>query len=483
MTSMEAAHASIADIKKGLIAKEFTATELMKHFLERIEKHNPELNAFLGVYDDALEKAKKYDAGEVDVSLPLAGIPIAIKDNLLVKGKRVSAASKILENYDAVYTATAMKKLEDAGAILIGRTNLDEFAMGGSTENSAYGVTKNPWDTTRVSGGSSGGSAVAVAADLATAGIGTDTGGSIRQPSSFCGCVGFKPTYGTVSRYGAIAMGSSLDQIGPITKSVADAALIVDVMAGVDVHDATTSNKQQESILGTFKNFQLKGKKIGLPKEYFSEKLDERIKDRINEVVSGLESQGAVIEEVSLPLTDYCLAVYYILMPAEVSSNLGRYDGIRYGMSDRREKSLESTYLNTRTKGFGDEVRRRLMIGTYVLSSGYYDAFYGRAQKVRQMIIKEFNDVLSTVDFIVTPTAPSTAFTVNSKSDPIEMYLQDVFTVSANVAGLPAVSLPAGTIDGLPIGMQVLGKQFDDGNVLGLAEMLEKEAKFERLSL
>lgn len=476
-------HATISEIRAKLSSKEITAESLVKEYLDRIESHNNDLNAFLGTYDDAIEKAKAFDAGESDTSKPLAGIPIAIKDNLLVKGKKVTAASKILGDYEAVYTATAMKKLEDAGAILIGRTNCDEFAMGGSTENSAFGVVKNPWDTKRVPGGSSGGSAAAVAADLCTVAIGTDTGGSIRQPSSFSGCVGYKPTYGTVSRYGAIAMGSTLDQIGPITKSVADAALVADVMAGVDENDATTSSRQPESILKVFEGFDIKGKKIGLPKEYFSEKLDSKIADNIKEIVKALESKGASIEEVSLPLTEYCLAVYYIIMPAEASSNLGRFDGIRFGKSDRDGGTLDSIYLNTRTKYFGDEVRRRLMIGTYVLSSGYYDAFYGRAQKVRQMITKEFNDVFAEVDLLVTPTAPTTAFEIGSKSDPIDMYLQDVFTVSANVAGIPGISIPAGLIDGLPFGIQVLGKQFDDGNVLGLAQTLEEEIGFERLEL
>lgn len=480
---MTNAHATISEVKERLTSKEITAEALVKEYFDRIKKHNKDFNAFLGTYDDALDKAKAYDAGEVDTVKPLAGIPIAIKDNLLVKGKRATASSKILENYDAVYTATAMKKLEDAGAILIGRTNCDEFAMGGSTENSAYGVTKNPWDTSRVAGGSSGGSVAAVTADLCTAAIGSDTGGSIRQPSSFCGCIGYKPTYGTVSRYGAMAMGSSLDQIGPLTKSVADAALIADVMAGVDDNDATTSAKQPESILAEFEKFDVKGKKIGLPKEYFSEKLDSNITDNIKKIVQKLEAKGAIIEEVSLPLTDFCLAVYYIIMPAEASSNLGRYDGIRYGISHRSGGTLESIYSNTRTKGFGDEVRRRLMIGTYVLSSGYYDAFYGRAQKVRQMIKKEFQDVFEKVDLMVTPTAPTPAFKIGSKSDPIDMYLQDIFTVSANVAGIPAISIPAGIVDGLPVGLQVLGKQFDDGSVLGLAETLENEIQFERLKL
>lgn len=480
---MTNAHSTINEVKEKLSKKEITAESLVQEYFDRIEKHNKDLNAFLGTYDDAIQKAKAFDNGVSDTSRPLAGIPIAIKDNLLVKGKRVSAASKILENYEAVYTATSMKKLEEAGAIFIGRTNCDEFAMGGSTENSAYGVVKNPWDTTRVSGGSSGGSAAAVTADLCTAAIGTDTGGSIRQPASFSGCVGYKPTYGTVSRYGAIAMGSSLDQIGPITKSVADAALIADVMAGVDVNDATTSAKQPESILEAFKNFEVKGKKIGLPKEYFSDKLDSKLASSIKETVKLLEKKGATIEDVSLPFTDFCLAVYYIIMPAEASSNLGRYDGIRFGKSDRSGGTLDSVYLNTRTKYFGDEVRRRLMIGTYVLSSGYYDAFYGRAQKVRQMIKKEFNDMFLKVDLLVTPTAPTTAFKIGSKSDPIDMYLQDIFTVSANVAGIPGISIPAGLMDGLPFGIQVLGKQFDDGNVLGLAQALEKEIGFERLEL
>jgi aspartyl-tRNA(Asn)/glutamyl-tRNA(Gln) amidotransferase subunit A len=477
---MDITHSTISQTREKLDKKEITAEALVNEFIKRIEQHNGDLNAFLGTYDDALEKAKTYDKGKSKG--PLAGIPIAIKDNLLVKGKKVTAASKILGDYTAVYTATAMQKLEDAGAILIGRTNCDEFAMGTSTENSAFGATKNPWDTTRVSGGSSGGSAAAVVADMCAAAIGTDTGGSVRQPSSFSGCVGYKPTYGTISRHGAIAMGSTLDQIGPLTKSVGDAALLADVMSGTDPYDATTSDKQPESILKAFNDFDIKGKKIGLPKEYFSEALNPEIATRIKEVVDTLKNKGVTIKEVSLPLTEYCLAVYYIIMPAEASSNLGRYDGIRFGMSDRKGGSLDSLYTKTRTKGFGEEVRRRLMIGTYVLSSGYYDAFYARAQKVRQMIQKEFEDVYSDVDLLITPTAPTPAFKLGENSDPVDMYLQDIFTVSANVAGLPAVSIPAGTVEGLPIGMQVLGKQFADGDVLGLAGVLEKEVVFERLA-
>ena len=464
---------SIAEAHKSLIKKEFLCSELTLAYLDKIKKENDELNDFLNLTEKlALEQAKKVDdkiAGGEKIG-QLEGIPTAIKDNILVEGYKTTAGSKILENYTAPYDATVIEKLKKAGAIIIGKTNLDEFAMGASTENSAFGPTKNPYDISRVPGGSSGGSAVAVAVNHCLAAFGSDTGGSIRQPASFCGVVGFKPSYGMVSRHGLIAMASSLDQIGLLTKTVEDAKLIFNVIKGQDSLDSTTIDNTKYKI----RSVRSKNLKIGIPKEYFGEGIDIKVKELVEQAIKNFEKIGE-IKEVSLPYAEYALAVYYIIMPAEVSANLARYDGIKYGLS--KSQNLLDLYLKTRAQGFGDEVRRRIILGTYVLSTGYYEAYYGKAQKVRALIKKEFEKVFSTsaggVDILLTPTAPTAAFKIGEKKDPLSMYLSDIYTVPASLAGLPAISIPCGTIDNLPVGLQIIGPQFQDDLLLEVAGMYE----------
>ena len=454
-----------------------------------IKKENKEINDFLEITEKlALDQAQKIDdkieRGEKIEGIE--GIPIAIKDNILVEDYKCTAGSKILENYQTPYDSTVVKKLKDAGAIIIGKTNLDEFAMGSSTENSAFGVVKNPLDKTRVPGGSSGGSAAAVAASHCLGALGSDTGGSVRQPASFCGIVGFKPSYGRVSRYGLIAMASSLDQIGTFGKTTADAKLIFDVIKGKDKFDSTTiENSTQNSKLKIMPTGrQAKNLRIGVPKEYFGQGIDKKIKEKIQKAIKKFEKMGAKIKEISLPSTEYALAVYYIIMPAEISANLARFDGIKYGLSagnlpaGRQGKNLLENYLKTRAEGFGDEPRRRIMLGTYVLSAGYRDAYYNKAQKVRALIKKEFDAVFHDVDVILTPTTPTTAFKIGEKKDPLSMYLSDIYTTPASLAGLPAISVPCGEVDGLPVGLQIIGPQFYDEFVFEIANSFEHHNSF-----
>ncbi len=444
---------TIAKAREDLKQKKYTAVELAQRYLDRIAEKDSDINAYLEVYDDVLEQAKRaqerIDAGE---DAPLLGIPLAIKDNILIKGRIASSASKILEDYTAVYDATAIKKLKEAGAVFLGRTNMDEFAMGGSTENSAYGPTKNPHDASRVPGGSSGGSAAAVASNQALASIGSDTGGSIRQPASFCGCVGLKPTYGRVSRYGLMAMGSSLDQIGPIAQTVGDAEILYNVLKGQDPRDATSIAEDTYSC-------SKKPKIVGVPVEVMNIKgLDEDVRNNFNESVEKLRAKGYEIKEISLKDMLNSLATYYVIMPAEVSSNMARFDGVKYGARSEGD-SLHEVYTKTRAEGLGAEVKRRIMLGTYVLSTGYYDAYYGKALAVRRLIQKEFEEAFESVDIIALPTTPSPAFKLGEKSqDPVQMYLEDIFTVPANIAGIPALSVPSGKIDGLPLGLQLMAK-------------------------
>lgn len=458
---------NIKEAHSGLIKKEYSCNELIRFYLDKIKKENAELNDFLNLTEKlALEQAKKVDDKIADGEKigQLEGAPVAIKDNILVEGHKTTAGSKILENYTATYDATVIEKLKKAGAIIIGKTNLDEFAMGASTENSAFGPTKNPADISRVPGGSSGGSAVAVAANHCLAALGSDTGGSIRQPASFCGVVGFKPSYGMVSRYGLIAMASSLDQIGPLTKTVDDAKLIFNVIKGKDKLDSTTVDNSKFKVRSSkFRNLH-----IGIPREYFEEGIDKKVKEKIEKAIKNFEKIGAKIEEINLPHTKYALAVYYIIVPAEVSANLARYDGIKYGYSASSERLLDN-YLKTRAKGFGYEARRRIILGTYALSSGYYEAYYGKAQKVRAIIKKEFEEIFKKVDILLTPTAPTAAFKIGEKKDPLSMYLSDIYTVPASLAGLPAISMPCDTIDNLPIGLQIIGPQFQDDLLLEVA--------------
>jgi len=444
---------TISKARKSLDAKEFTALELASVYLDEIKNRNAELNVYLEVYDDVLEQAKEADKRiEAGESTPLLGIPLAIKDNILINGKKVTAASKILKGYIAPYDATAISKLKTQGAVFLGRVNMDEFAMGGSTENSAFGVTKNPVDTTRVAGGSSGGSAVAVAAHLALGALGSDTGGSVRQPAAFCGVVGFKPTYGSISRHGLMAMGSSLDIIGPITQSVTDAEILFDAMKGVDVYDGTSVDERVYPVVADKTALT-----IGVPWDLLNQEgITEEVKENFKQSVEKFKSLGYTITDISLPHIGLSLAVYYILMPAEVSSNLTRFDGVKYGLHVDGKDLLED-YMKTRGEGFGVEVRRRILLGTYVLSAGYYDSFYGKAQIVRSLIQEEFKDAFKSVDLVLTPTTPAPAWNIGEKEDPLSAYLADIFTVTANIVGIPAISLPSGvTKENLPLGIQLM---------------------------
>ena len=459
--------------------REVSSVELTKEFLKDIREKDEDIHAFLSLAEEeAIEQAKKVDERIAKGELVeiLAGIPAAIKDNILIRGAKATAASKILENYIAPYDATVIKKLKEEEAVFIGKTNMDEFAMGSSTENSGFGPTKNPVDLKRVPGGSSGGSAAAVKAGFCVYSLGSDTGGSIRQPASFCGVVGFKPSYGAVSRHGLIAMASSLDQIGPITKNVDDAAIIFEAIRGGDELDSTSVHREWED----FSNpIDIEEIKIGVPREYFTHGLDKDIEKNIRAVIAKLEKEGVKIKEISLPYSEWALAAYYIIMPAEVSANLARFDGMKYGFSEIKNSKLKiqnllDVYLKSRGEGFGDEVRRRIMLGTYILSAGYYDAYYKKAQKVRRLIKAEFDNVFKSVDIILTPTTPSTAFKFGEKtSDPLSMYLADIYTVSVNLAGAPAISLPCGEANGLPVGLQLIGKNFEDVKLLQIAKLIE----------
>ncbi len=453
--------------------KETTPTKVVEQALAVIAAKDEETQAFLEVLQDhALKEAAKatalYEKGEA--TAPLQGVPFALKNNILKAGIKTTAGSKILENYTATYTATVVGRLEEAGAICIGTTNLDEFAMGSSTENSAFQVTKNPADSTRVPGGSSGGSAAAVAMGAVPFAIGTDTGGSIRQPASYCGVYGYKPTYGAVSRYGLMAMGSSLDQAGPFARSAADVALVHTIMAGVDPYDATTiadDTYEQVEEKTTYT--------IGVPRHMLKQGVDEDVLEQFEGYIKTLEDLGHTVVDIELPLFEQGLAAYYIVMPAEVSSNLARYDGIRYGLSESGETLLD-VYKNTRAKGFGAEVKRRILLGTYVLSSGYYDAYYGKAEALRHLMREELAAQFKKVDLIMTPTAPTPAFKIGEKSDPLSMYAQDIFTVPVNLAGIPAMSIPALTVlrDGkkLPCGIQCMAAHAGDGRLLAFSESI-----------
>lgn len=480
----------IRELHEKLKKKEITALALAEEYLGVIAEKDGELGAFLTVLGDEARKAavlvdEKIARGE-EIDL-LEGIPGAIKDNMCMTGTRTTAASKILDNYIAPYDATAVRKLKETGAVVLGKTNMDEFAMGSSTESSAYRKTRNPIDPERVPGGSSGGSAAAVASGEAVFALGSDTGGSIRQPASFCGVVGLKPTYGRVSRSGLLAMASSLDQIGPFTRTVEDAAIVFSRIAGYDPKDVTTAESEGKRF-EDFLTGDIRGLKIGLPKEYFSESLDARVRSVADAAIAKFESLGAEIVEISLPHARYALSTYYIIMPSEVSSNLARFDGIRYGLhvDDRAERipgsgTLLETYLDSRAYGFGEEVKRRIMLGTYALSAGYYDAYYKKAQSVRELIRKDFADAFDLVDLIFSPTAPEPAFRFGAKTDdPLKMYLSDIYTVTANLAGVPAVSFPIGTVEEegrqLPVGGQLMGKWFDEETVLRAADTYEKNA-------
>ncbi|HCA67360.1 MAG: Glutamyl-tRNA(Gln) amidotransferase subunit A [Parcubacteria group bacterium GW2011_GWF2_44_17] len=469
----------IRHLHNKLISKEFSATELTKQYLERIEKFDQKICAFLTVTaKSALDQARAVDekiaCGE-KIGL-LAGLPAAIKDNIATRGVKTTAASRILENYVPPFDATVIELLRARDFVMLGKTNLDEFAHGSSTENSAFWTTRNPWDLTRVPGGSSGGSAAAVVSGMAVYALGTDTGGSIRQPASYCGLVGLKPTYGLCSRYGLIAMTSSTDVPGFLTKRVEDAAYLLSALAGRDPKDATTLSCDSRDYLKAIAEPRLNGVRIGIPKEYFIEGLNKEVLNAVKGAVRILEKEGAIVKEISLPHSQYGIAVYYIVTPSEVSSNLGRFDGIRYGFSKHSDaEDLIDVYYKSRGAGFGQEAKRRIMIGTYALSSGYYDAYYKKAQKVRTLIIDDFKRAFREVDVIITPTAPDVAFKIGSKeNDPLAMYLEDIFSVPVSLAGLPAISIPCGfNHENLPIGMQIIGPQLGETILLKVAAYYE----------
>jgi len=460
-----------------VMRKEVSAMDIVSAFIERIEQFDPKLHCFLTpLADAAIEQARQFDQGTLDTGLsPLAAIPLAIKDVICMQGVRTTCGSRILENFIPPYDATVTDHLKKAGAIFLGKTNMDEFAMGSSTENSAYQPTRNPWDLNRVPGGSSGGSAAAVAADLCAGSLGTDTGGSIRQPASFCGVVGLKPTYGRVSRFGLVAFASSLDQIGPITKDVEDAALLLHVIAGHDGRDSTSVDQPVPDYREALKE-SIKGLRLGIPKEYFVEGMHPDVATTVQKAIQTCQDLGAEILEVSLPHTEYGVAAYYIIAPAEASSNLARYDGVKYGLRVSDAKDLISMYRRSRSQGFGPEVKRRIMLGTYVLSAGYYDAYYKKASQVRTLIRQDFLEAFAQCDALLAPVAPIPAFKIGEKADdPLQMYLSDVLTLPASLAGIPGISVPCGfSSDQLPIGLQILGPHFREDLILRIAYQFEQ---------
>lgn len=473
--AIELGELTCAGTARRVAAGDLSAAELIDATLDMIMAHNEELGAFLAVYgNEARQRARQIDGDNHLRGQPLAGVPIALKDNLCVAGRQTTAGSRILEPFSPPFTATAIERLESAGAVLIGKTNLDEFAMGSSTENSAFRKTTNPWDVSRVPGGSSGGSAAAVASGMVAGALGSDTGGSIRQPAAFCGVVGLKPTYGRVSRYGLVAFASSLDQIGPLTRTVEDAALILSVIAGTDNKDSTTLpdpvpafHNDLESEAGNLK--------IGVPEAWLGTGVDPDIKREISAVLAELEAAGAQLRPIALPYEEFAIPTYYVIATAEASSNLARYDGVRYGFRADND-DLAGMYANTRSGGFGNEVKRRILLGTFVLSAGYYDAYYGRAQCIRTLLCDDFKRAFADVDVLVGPTTPSTAFAIGEKADnPLEMYLSDVFTVTANLAGLPGISVPCGRDDtGLPVGLQIIGPALGEAKILKAARLIEQ---------
>lgn len=475
---------TIHEAASGLRAKKFSSVELTKACLEQIKNLEPKLHSFtLVTEEEALRQAQKADLdfSQGNVKNPLHGIPAALKDVFCTEGVRTTACSNILKNFVPPYDATCVKKLKAAGMVLLGKTNTDEFTCGGSTETSCFGPTKNPWDPSRVSGGSSGGSAAAVSADECIYALGTDTGGSIRQPAGFCGITGLKVTYGRVSRFGVISMASSLDTIGPMAKDVEDIALIMNVIAGRDLYDSTTPDQPVPDYYchcepaAEGEAISMKGLKIGLPKEYFIPGMDPEVEASVRDAVAEFKKLGAEIREISLPHSKYGLAVYYIICPSEVSANMARYDGIRFGPGPSSSDDLYNYYLRARGEGFGDEMKRRIMIGTYALSSGYYEAYYLKAQKVRTLVKQDFEKAFEKVDVIITPTAPTPAFKIGQNTaDPVKMYLEDIFTVSINIAGVPALALPCGySKSGLPIGMQIIGPQFGEERLLKVGAIFQ----------
>ena len=479
---MEITDLTVHELQEKLKNKELTSAEITRAYVEKIQENESKVDAFVTTLtDEAIAKAEEIDKKreKEEIKGDLAGIPIGIKDNICTKGIKTTCSSRMLENFVSPYDATVMDKINGENMINLGKLNMDEFAMGGSTETSYFKKTKNPWDLTKVPGGSSGGSAAAVASNMVPWALGSDTGGSIRQPSSFCGTVGLKPTYGLVSRYGLVAFASSLDQIGPITKDVKDSAILLNLIAGHDEKDTTSVEIEKKDYVKALKN-DVKGLKIAVPKEFYGEGINEEVKVSLEQAIEKYRELGAKVEEISLDIAKYALATYYIIACAEASSNLGRFDGIRYTYRTKEFNNLKEIYKKSRSEGFGAEVKRRIILGTYVLSSGYYDAYYKKAQQVRTLVTNEFNKAFEKYDVILTPTSPTVAFGIGEKSEnPLEMYLADICTVSVNIAGLPGISIPCGVdSQGMPIGMQLIGNKFCEETILNAAYTYEQATNF-----
>ncbi|MEQ8407284.1 MAG: Asp-tRNA(Asn)/Glu-tRNA(Gln) amidotransferase subunit GatA [Gammaproteobacteria bacterium] len=472
---------TVAELSAALAAGDISSQELTQAYLDRIAQFNDELNAYITVCaDSALAQAKAADAARADGnSSALLGIPMAHKDIFCTDGVLTTCASKILNNFVAPYNATVVERFNAAGAVMLGKTNMDEFAMGSSNETSHYGPVKNPWDTERVPGGSSGGSAAAVAADLCAMATGTDTGGSIRQPASFCGITGFKPTYGRISRWGMIAFASSLDQAGPLCKSAEDAALMMNAMAGLDEKDSTSIDMEVPDFTATLGD-SLQGLRIGVPRQHFAEGLSADVEEAIQASLKEYEKLGATLVDIDLPNNHLSVSAYYVVAPAEASANLSRFDGVRYGYRCENPVDLEDMYKRSRSEGFGDEVKRRIMVGTYALSAGFYDAYYRKAQKIRRLIKNDFNNAFKEVDVIAGPTSPHTAFKLGAKSDPVAMYLEDIYTIAVNLAGLPGMSIPTGIVNGLPVGMHLVGQDFAEAKLLNVAHQFQLATDWHR---
>lgn len=474
---------TLAELQQKFTAGEVTATDIVRAYFLRINQVEPRVRAFVTQCKQAMtDQAEALDRTLKGwrKTLPMMAMPLAVKDNICTQDVKTTCASRMLEHFTPPYNATVITKLQEQGYLLVGKTNLDEFAMGSSTENSAFGPTRNPWNVHMVPGGSSGGSAAAVAADECVAALGSDTGGSIRQPASFCGVVGLKPTYGRVSRYGLVAFASSLDQIGPITKTVTDAAILLGAIAGHDRRDSTSADVPVPDYTKAFKKRDVKKLKLGVPVEYFASGLEPDVERAVRAAIDELRNLGAEVKEITLPTTDAAVATYYVIATAEASSNLARYDGVKYGLRAKETTDLLNMYMKTREEGFGAEVKRRIMLGTYVLSAGYYDAYYGKAQSVRTLIRRDFDAAFQDVDFIVTPVTPTPAFKLGEKvQDPLQMYLSDIFTISVNLAGLPAIAVPCGfSQTGLPIGMQLIGRAFEESTILRAAYAYEQATQW-----
>ena len=473
---------TVAELSSSLSRGDISSVELTQAYLDRINRYNNTLNAFVTVCEEsALTQAAQADAARANgQNAPLLGIPLAHKDIFCTSGIKTSCGSKVLQNFTAPYDATVVSRLSDSGAVMLGKTNMDEFAMGSSNETSYFGPVKNPWDTDRVPGGSSGGSAAAIAADLCAMATGTDTGGSIRQPAAFCGITGLKPTYGRISRWGMIAFASSLDQAGPICKSAEDAALMLNAMAGLDTKDSTCADVPVEDYTADLNN-SLQGLRIGIPRQHFAEGLSPEVEQAVREALGVYENLGAQLIDIDLPNNHLSVSAYYVVAPAEASANLSRFDGVRYGYRCDNPVDLEDMYKRSRSEGFGEEVKRRIMVGAYALSAGFYDAYYRKAQKIRRLVKQDFNAAFQQVDVIVGPTSPHTAFNLGAKTDPVAMYLEDIYTIAVNLAGLPGMSVPVGLVNGLPIGMHLVASDFAESRLLNVAHQFQLNTDWHRL--